>query len=148
MESLGSFVGTEVYCKGKIIGRINDFIIDTKHKVIEAISCTSSVGIIRGKFFVSRDGILHLDRNGVVVDKNKVSYKRAYLEEYGFFGIFRENDYFSGSMGDIYFDPITFELQSVTIKKSFLDDILYGREVVDIKDVSMTEKGLVIVNRE
>ena len=51
-------------------------------------------------------------------------------------------------MGDFYFDPLNLELESVSIKKGFLDDLIYGRDIVDIKNISMTEKGLIIVNRE
>ena len=150
MDTLSSYVGTEVFCKGKIIGRITDFLINVQNKDVAGIICLSNTGIIRSKFYVDKSGILHLDKNGIVVDKNRIRYKKSFDEEYAQsgFGIIRDRDYLSGSVGDMYFDPLTLKIQSVSVKKGFLDDALYGREIVDIKNISMTEKGLVIVNRE
>lgn len=150
MDTLSSYIGTDVFCNGKIIGRITDFLINIQSKNIGGITCLSNSGIIRSKFYVSRSGILHLDRNGVVIDKEKIRYKKSFDEEYAQsgFGIYRDKDYLSGSVGDMYFDPLTLKIESVSVKKGFLDDAIFGREIVDIKNISMTEKGLVIVNRE
>jgi hypothetical protein len=35
------------------------------------------------------------------------------------------------------------EFKSVSVKKSFLDDLIYGREFFDIDDITLTEKGIV-----
>ena len=150
MDTLSSYIGTDVFCNGKIIGRITDFLINIQNKDISGITCLSNSGIIRSKFYVSKSGILHLDRNGAVIDKEKIRYKKSFIEEYAQsgFGIYKDKDYLSGSVGDMYFDPVSLKIQSVSVKKGFLDDAIYGREVVDIKNISMTEKGLVIVNRE
>ena len=149
MDTL-SYIGTDVFCNGKIIGRITDFLINIPNKDISGITCLSNSGIIRSKFFVSRSGILHLDRNGAVIDKEKIRYKKSFNEEYAQsgFGIYKDKEYLSGSVGDMYFDPLTLKIQSVSVKKGFLEDAIYGREVVDINNISMTEKGLIIVNRE
>ncbi len=150
MDTLSSYIGTDVFCKGKIIGRITDFLINIQNKDISGITCLSNSGIIRSKFYVSKSGILHLDRNGAVIDKEKIRYKKSFDEEYAQsgFGIYKDKDYLSGSVGDMYFDPVSLKIQSVSVKKGILDDAIYGREVVDIKNISMTEKGLIIVNRE
>ena len=150
METLSSYIGTDIFCKGKIIGRITDFLINTKDNNISGITCISNIGVIRTKFFVDKSGILHLDKNGAVVDKEKIRYKKSFDEEYAQsgFGIYKDKQFFSGSVGDMYFDPVNLKIESVSIKKSFIDDLIYGRDVVDIKNISMTEKGLVIVNRE
>ncbi|MBR2860327.1 MAG: hypothetical protein IKB86_00580 [Clostridia bacterium] len=146
MESIRSFIGTEVYCEGKIIGRITDFLIKISSKEISGLTCISNRGIIRGKFFVNKDGILHLDKNGAVVDKKSVKYKKSFNEEYAGsgFGVQKDNDFFSGSVGDIYFNPVTLEILSVSVKKGFVDDLLFGRDIVSVQDISMTEKGLII----
>ncbi len=144
MDTVSSFIGTDVYCNGKIIGRITEFLIDYKNKLISGINCISNTGIIRTPFFVGKAGILHLDRNGVVVDGKKIKYKKEYTEEFSSIAFSRQNDFFSGSMGDIYFDPITLELKSVSIKKGFLDDLIYGREILDINEISLTDKGVIV----
>lgn len=150
MEALSSYIGIEVYCQGKVIGRITDFLINISQKDIGGITCTSNTGIIRSKFYVDKSGIMHLDRNGAVIDKNKIRYKKSFDEEYSRsgFGIYKDKDYFAGSVGDIYFNPVELNIESVSVKKGFLDDLIYGRDIVDIKNVSMTEKGLVLINRE
>ncbi len=150
MEALSSYIGIDVYCQGKVIGRITDFLININDNNIGGITCISNTGIIRSKFYVDKSGIMHLDRNGAVIDKSKIRYKKSFDEEYSQsgFGIYKDKDYFAGSVGDMYFDPINLNLESVSIKKGFLDDVIYGRDIVDIKNISMTEKGLVIVNRE
>lgn len=144
MEAISSFVGTDVYCNGKIIGRISDFLIDLKNKSIRGVTCISNTGIIRTKFYVEKSGIMHLDRNGAVIDKQKIRYNKMFLEEYSL--ISPQNDFSNGGMGDIYFDPSTLQLKSVSIKRGFLDDLIYGREFVNIDEISITEKG--IVNRD
>ncbi len=144
METISSFIGTDVYCNGKVIGRITDFLIDFRNKYIRGINCISNTGIIRTPFIVDKSGIMHLDRNGVVVDGKKISYKKIYLEEYSNIGISRGTDFSSGSMGDIYFDTDTLELRSVSVKKGFLDDLIYGREILDINDISLTDKGIIV----
>ncbi len=150
MEALSSYIGTDVYCQGKVIGRINDFLIDISQKDIGGITCIGNSGIIRSKFYVEKSGIMHLDKNGAVVDKNKIRYKKNFDEEYTIsgFGIYKDKDYFAGSVGDIYFDPVKLEINSVSVKKGLLDDAIYGRDIIDINNISMTEKGLIIVNRE
>ena len=150
MEALSSFIGIDVYLSGKVVGRISDFLIDTHNKTVSGIACVSTVGIIRSRFFVKRGGILHLDRNGVVVDKSYIRYKKAFDEEYssGGFGVYRDKEYSKGSMGDMYFDHSTLKIESVSIKNGFLDDLIYGRDIVSVNDVSMTDKGIIVVNRE
>ncbi len=150
MDAISSYIGTDVYCSGKIIGRISDFLIDVSKKDIGGITCISNTGILRSRFYVDKSGITHLDRNGAVINKNKIRYKKALNEEYADsgFGIYRDKDYFAGSLGDIYFDPISLTIESVSIKKGFIDDIIFGRDIVSIKDISITDKGLIIVNRE
>ena len=144
MDTVSSFIGTDVYCNGKVIGRITEFLIDYKNKLIRGINCISNTGIIRTPFFVAKAGILHLDRNGVVIDGKRIKYKKEYAEEYSSIGFSRQNEFFSGSMGDIYFDPSTLELKSVSIKKGFLDDLIYGREILDINEISLTDKGVIV----
>ena len=150
MDTLNSYIGTDIFCKGKIIGRITDFLINVKDNNISGITCISNTGVIRTKFFVDKSGILHLDKNGAVVEKEKIRYKKTFDEEYAQsgFGIYKDKDFLSGSVGDVYFDPISLKIESVSVKKGFVDDLIYGREIVDIKNVSMTEKGIVVVNRE
>ncbi|MBE7092437.1 MAG: hypothetical protein E7365_04585 [Clostridiales bacterium] len=150
MEALSSYIGIDVYCQGKIIGRITDFLINITQKDIGGITCIGNSGIIRNKFYVDKSGIKHLDRNGAVIDKDKIRYKRFFYEEYAQsgFGIYKDKDYFAGSVGDIYFDPVKLKIDSVSVKKGFIDDMIYGRDIVDIKNISMTEKGLIIINRE
>lgn len=141
MEAISSFIGCEVYAGGKVIGRITDFFIDLKNKSIKGIVCLSNTGIIRTKFFVEKSGIIHLDRNGAVVDKNKINYKKSFYEEYSV--ISPKNDYFNGSMGDVYIDEDTLKIKSISVKKSFLDDLIFGREFFDIDEITFTEKGIV-----
>ena len=143
MEAISSFIGTDVYLNGKVIGRIIDFIIDCKNKSIKGISCISNTGIIRSKFFVLREGILHLDRNGVVIDKSKIRFDKLNEE---FSVISPANDMTYGGMGDIYFDPSTLLIKSVSIKRGFLDDLIYGREFLNIDEITMTEKGIVKID--
>ena len=69
MEAISSYIGCDVYAGGKVIGRITDFLIDLKNKNIRGISCLSNTGIIRTRFYVEKSGIIHLDRNGAVIDK-------------------------------------------------------------------------------
>lgn len=141
MEAISSFIGCEVYAGGKVIGRITDFFIDLKNKSIKGIVCLSNTGIIRTKFFVEKSGIIHLDRNGAVVDKNKINYKKSFYEEYSV--ISPKNDYFNGSMGDVYIDEDTLKIKSISVKQSFLDDLIFGREFFDIDEITFTEKGIV-----
>lgn len=150
METLSSYIGTDIFCNGKIIGRITDFLINIKDNDISGITCISNTGVIRTKFYVDKSGIMHLDKNGAVVNKDKIRYKKSFDEEYAQsgFGIYKDKDFFSGSVGDMYFNPVDLKLESVSVKKGFIDDLIYGRDIVDIKNISMTEKGLVIVNRE
>ncbi len=150
MDTLSSYIGTDIFCNGKIIGRITDFLINIKNNDISGITCISNTGMIRTKFYVDKSGIMHLDRNGAVVEKEKIRYKKSFDEEYAQsgFGIYKDKDFFSGSVGDMYFDPVSLKIESVSVKKGFIDDLIYGRDVVDIKNISMTEKGLIIVNRE
>lgn len=150
MEALSSYIGIDVYCQGKVIGRITDFLINITKNDIGGITCISNSGIIRSKFYVDKSGIMHLDRNGAVIDKSKIRYKKSFDEEYSQsgFGIYKDKDYFAGSVGDMYFDPVKLNIESVSVKKGFLDDLIYGRDVVDIKNISMTEKGLIMINRE
>jgi uncharacterized protein YrrD len=150
MEAISSYIGTDVYCSGKIIGRITDFLINISKKELSGITCVSNTGIIRSRFYVDRSGILHLDRNGAIVEKSKIRYKKAFNEEFADsgFGVYRDRDYFSGSLGDIYFNPVDLTLESVSIKNGFIDDLIFGRDIVNIENISMTEKGLIIVNRE
>lgn len=150
MERASSYIGTDIYCGGKIIGQITDFLIDVPNKCISGITCISNTGIIRSRFFVTKEGIRHLDRNGVVIDKKHIKYRREFHEEYAKsgFGISRDADFFTGSVGDIYFDPSTLDISSVSVKRGFLDDLIFGRDIVDIHDISMTDRGLIIINRE
>lgn len=141
MEAISSYVGCDVYAGGKVIGRVTDFFIDLKNKNIRGISCLSNTGIIRTKFFVEKSGILHLDRNGIVVNKQMIKYKKSFLEEYS--GIVPQRDFFNGSMGDIYIEPDTLKLKSVSVKRGFLDDLIYGRDFFDINEITLTEKGIV-----
>lgn len=145
MERASSYIGVDIYCGGKVIGRITDFIIDARKKSVSSIKCISNTGIIRLEFTVPKSGILHIDRNGVVVDKNKISYKKN-NEEYSqdTLGIYNDTRLFSGSPGDVYFEPGTFKLSAVSIKKGLIDDVLFGREIVDINDISLTNKGQII----
>ncbi len=143
MEAISSFVGTDVYLNGKVIGRITDFLIDCKNKSIKGIACISNTGIIRSKFYVEKNGILHLDRNGVVIDKSKVRYKK-FIEEYSV--ISPQSEMIYGGMGDIYIDPSTLLIKSVSIKRGFLDDLIFGREFLDIDEITMTEKGIVKID--
>ena len=144
METVSSFIGTDVCCNGKVIGRITDFLIDFRNKYIRGINCISNLGIIRTPFIVDKSGILHLDRNGVVVDAKKIRYKKMYIEEYSNIGISQKNVFSSGSMGDVYFDPDPLELKSISVKKGFLDDLIFGREILDINDISVTDKGIIV----
>ena len=116
MEAISSYVGCDVYAGGKVIGRVTDFFIDLKNKNIRGISCLSNTGIIRTKFFVEKSGILHLDRNGIVVNKQMIKYKKSFLEEYS--GIVPQRDFFNGSMGDIYIEPDT--LQNLSRYRDYL----------------------------
>ncbi len=141
MEALNSYIGCDVYAGGKVIGRINDFLIDTKNKSIGGISCISNTGIIRTRFFVDKAGIIHLDRNGVVVEKKKIRYEKKFMEEYS--QISSGNEFLNGSMGNVYIDPDTLMLKSVSVKRSFFDDLIFGRDFFDIDDISLTEKGIV-----
>lgn len=141
MESISSYIGCDVYAGGKVIGRINDFLIDLKNKNIFGISCMSNTGIIRTRFYVEKSGILHLDRNGAVIDKNKIKYKKFFNEEYS--KIYSKSDFNNGSIGDLYIDPETLSFKSVSVKKSFLDDLIYGREFFNIDEITLTEKGIV-----
>ncbi len=145
MESAASFVGTDVYAGGKIIGRVSDLMIDTEQKKISGVACISNIGIIRGRFFVRADGIIHIDRNGIVVDKSKVRYKKSFGEEYASdFAVFGNESFLSGSVGEIYFDPLTLKIESVSVKHGFLDDLIFGREILSADDIAMTENGIII----
>lgn len=141
MEAISSYIGCDVYAGGKVIGRITDFLIDLKNKNIRGISCLSNTGIIRTRFYVEKSGIIHLDRNGAVVDKRMIKYKKTFLEEYSV--ISPQKDFFNGSMGDIYIEPHTLSIKSVSVKRGFLDDLIYGRDFFDIDDITLTEKGIV-----
>ncbi len=141
MEAISSYIGCDVYAGGKVIGRINDFLIDLKNKNIRGISCLSNTGIIRTRFYVEKAGIIHLDRNGVVVEKRMIKYKKSFLEEYSV--ISPQKDFFNGSMGDIYIEPDTLMIKSVSVKRGFLDDLIYGRDFFDINEITLTEKGIV-----
>lgn len=141
MESINSYIGCDVYAGGKVIGRIYDFLIDFKNKNIFGIICLSNTGIIRTKFYVEKTGVLHLDRNGAVIDKSKINYKKKFDEEYS--RIYSQSEFRNGSIGNLYIDPETLEFKSVSVKKSFLDDLIYGREFFDINDITLTEKGIV-----
>lgn len=146
MEAVRSFLGTDVYSSGKVIGRVTDFLINTKNNTIGGIECLSKTGIIRSKFFVDSRGIRHVDKNGIVIDKNYISYKKQFNEEFAAdFAISHDNRFSSGSVGDFYFDPITFKLNSVSVKNGFLDDLIFGRDIIPINDVSVTNKGMVIL---
>ena len=141
MEAISSYIGCDVYAGGKVIGRITDFLIDLKNKNIRGITCLSSTGIIRTRFYVEKSGIVHLDRNGTVVDKRMIKYKKSFFEEFSV--ISPQRDFFNGSMGDIYIEPHTLKIKSVSVKRGFLDDIIYGRDFFDIDDITLTEKGIV-----
>lgn len=146
LEAVSSFIGTNVYCNGKVIGRITDIVMDMSAKKIKSLKCISNTGIIRSKFFVTEEGILHLDRNGAVIDKNSIVYNMK--EEYSGFGITRDSDYFAGSVGDIYIDPETHRMHSVSVKQGLLDDLIFGRAVFEAKDISLTDKGQIIINKD
>ncbi len=150
MESAASFVGTDVYAGGRVIGRVTDLMIDTKKKKISGIACVSNIGIIRGSFFVRADGMLHIDRNGIVVDKNAVCYKKRFGEEYAAsgFAVYGNESFLSGSVGEIYFDPATLKIESVSVKRGFIDDLIFGREILSADDVAITDKGIVIISTD
>jgi uncharacterized protein YrrD len=143
MEKLSDFVGTDVYCDGKKIGRITDFYISPREKRITGFSGLTTSGLIRNEFFVSRAGILHIDKNGCVVDNKKLFFKRNYAEEYGEMAVFSTGIFADNSIGDIYFEPENLNLERISIKKSFFDDIIFGRETVDINDVTISKKGII-----
>ena len=46
-------------------------------------------------------------------------------------------------MGDVYIDEDTLKIKSISVKKSFLDDLIFGREFFDINEITLTEKGIV-----
>ena len=69
-------------------------------------------------------------------------------EEYSGFGITRDSDYFAGSVGDIYIDPETHRMHSVSVKQGLLDDLIFGRAVFEAKDISLTDKGQIIINKD
>ena len=133
MEAISSYIGCDVYAGGKVIGRITDFLIDLKNKNIRGITCLSNTGIIRTRFYIEKSGIIHLDRNGAVVDKRMIKYKKIFLEEYSV--ISPQKDFFNGSMGDIYIEPHTLAIKSVSVKRGFLDDLIYGRDYFDLDDI-------------
>ena len=142
MEAASAFIGVNVHCGGKVIGRITALMIDFKKKEIGGLACVSTNGLFRRRFFVKKEYILHLDRHGAVVEKH------PFTEEYGRIGAAKEADFVFGSVGEAYFDPATLKLQSVSIKRGLLDDLLYGRDIVDANNVSLSDQGVVIINRE
>ena len=146
MEAVSSFIGTNVYCKGRVIGRITDVVMDMTAKKIKSLKCLSNTGIIRSKFYVLEDGILHLDRNGAVIDKNSIVYNMK--EEYSGFGLTGDSDYYAGSVGDIYIDPVTHRMHSISVKQGLLDDLIFGRAVFEAKDISLTDKGQIVINKD
>lgn len=143
MEKLSDFVGTDVYSDGKKIGRITDFFISPREKKITGFSGVTTSGLIRNEFFVTRAGIMHIDKNGCVVDNKKIFYKRRYAEEFGEMAVFSPGILSDNSIGDIYFDSDNLKISRISIKKSFFDDVIYGRETVDIDDVTISKKGVI-----
>lgn len=143
MEKLSEFVGTDVYCDGKKLGRITDFYISPREKKITGFLGLTTSGLIRNEFFVTRGGILHIDKNGCVVDNKKLFFKGKYVEEYGEMPVFSSGVFSDNSIGDIYFEPETLNMERISIKKSFFDDIIFGRETVDINEVSISKKGII-----
>ncbi len=150
METISSFIGTDIYCDGTVIGKITDLSVDIHKKTLFGLQGIKNYGLIREKFFVDKSGILHLDRNGAVIKKSAIKHKKFFGEEYGRsnFDIFKNNDFYSGSVGDFYIEAATMEILGVSVKQSFLDDLIFGREIVNIDNISLTDKGLVIINRE
>ena len=143
MEKLSEFVGTDVYCDGKKIGRITDFYISPRKKEITGFSGLTTSGLIRNEFFVTCGGILHIDKNGCVIDSKKLFLKEKYIEEYGEMPVFSSGVFSDNSIGDIYFEPESLKMEKISIKKSFFDDIIFGRETVDINEVSISKKGII-----
>lgn len=143
MEKLSDFVGTDVYADGKKMGRITDFYISPRDKKITGFLAITTSGLIRNEFFVSRGGILHLDKNGCVVDNKKIFFKGNFAEEYGEMPVFSKGLFSDNSIGDIYFEPDTLQLERISIKKSFFDDVVFGRETVDINEVTLSKKGII-----
>ena len=141
MDALSSFIGCDVYAGGKVIGRVSDFFIDLKNKCVCGITCLSNTGIIRTRFYVEKSGILHFDRNGVVVDRRQIKYNKSFLEEYSV--ITPKTDFSNGSMGNVYIEPDTLSIKIVSVKRSFFDDLIFGREFFDIDEITLTEKGIV-----
>lgn len=138
MERLSDYLGIEVYSSGKNIGVISDFFIAPKEKVISGFM--GKTNFLFGKnFFVSRQGILHIDRNGCVVDGKKVFYNRLYAEEYGEISLTSN----SNEIGEIYFDASNMQPKSLSIKKSFFEDVVFGREIVDIDQIIISKNGLI-----
>ncbi len=146
MKSAKDFIGTEVYSNGKNIGRITDIIFDVRNKKIKGLTCVSNLGIIRSRFYVPENGVIILDPKGTLVDKDKIEYKKSFYEEYSDFGISKNSDYGYNSLGDIFVDPENRKILSVSIKKGFIDDLIFGREIKDISDISLTNKGQIIIN--
>lgn len=148
MEAVSNLTGISVLCDGREIGKVIDIIIDMKEKKVKGLKCRSNFGIIRTPFFIKEKGIVRIDGKSAVADRKYITY--GFKEEFAQsgFGIYRDNGFFAGSVGDIYIDTETLFIRSVSAKKGLIDDIVYGRERYDAKDISLTNKGLIIVNRE
>ncbi len=148
LEAVSDLTGISVFCDGREIGKVTDVIMDMKEKKVKGLKCRSNFGILRTQFFVKEKGIIRIDKNSAEADKKYITYGMKEEFAQSGFGIYRDNGFFAGSVGDIYIDTETRFIDSVSVKKGFIDDIVYGRESFDAKDISLTNKGLIIVNRE
>lgn len=146
MERLSEYLGADIFIDGKKAGRITDFFISPRQKKISGLSGITSRGLVRNGFFIPRSGILHLDKNGCVADGKKIFYTLALSEEIGDISVYSTIG--SDRIGDVYFLPETLEIKRLSIKKGFFDDLIFGRETVDISDIFITGKGKIKRERE
>lgn len=138
MEKASDVIGAPVYVNGKAIGTVTELLVDKRE--IAGLTGLTNTGIVRGKFFVGKRGILKMSRDAVLVAADALKYRKNFTEEYGRFGVYKENDLLS-RVGDLYFDPATLTIESASVKKGFWDDLLYGRETVPMATATMTSKG-------
>ena len=145
MEKASNVIGAPVYVNGKVIGNVTEILVDKRE--IAGLTGLGNTGIIRSKFFVAKRGILKMGRDAVLAAVGAVRYRKNFIEEYGRFGVYRENDLLS-KVGDLYFDPVSLTIESASVKKGFWDDLIYGRETVPMQMATMTSKGFFTQNED
>ncbi|MDU4883756.1 PRC-barrel domain-containing protein [uncultured Clostridium sp.] len=131
--------------KNKYIGVVEDISIDFNKGIIEGFTI-SPASIIKKHTFVSRDGIVSIDKVLRVRETSK--FEGLKFKEIKFIDIINENKKLIGVLEDLIIDKEHFSIKGLIISSGIFDKMFKGKEIITLKHCTLYDNYILYNGNE